>query len=375
MFTRKYLLLTVIVLISVHSKVFPQVDDKSVVISLKAITGLQFDIARFSVKPGAKVKLILTNSDDMSHNLLITRPGTRQEVVDAALKLGDKGLELNYKPDMPAVLWAIPVLGPGESKTIIFTAPQKTGAYPYVCTYPGHGFVMYGAMYVTEDELPPMQNDQNIPPNRREDEDSMNKNGSGHAGHNSVPAHPYKETPPYLYRTFTEDAGPATIAVRLPENLSYFWDAATCRLRYATEGGFLSMKELWAGHRQAEAKDQGTMFFRDKTAYPLRIGAIEAIPAVQFKGYRLADRYPEFHYIINGFHVYELIKEKPDGTGLIRTFRIPDADGPVKFLFSPDDGVEYTFSSGKRFQSILELTAAEAKQFTVTMTKKKGGLL
>ncbi|HEY0668411.1 MAG TPA: plastocyanin/azurin family copper-binding protein [Sphingobacteriaceae bacterium] len=374
MFTKKYLLLTVILLISVHSKVLPQIEDKPVVISLKAITGLQYDLARFSVKPGAKVKLILTNSDDMPHNLLFTKPGTRQEVVDAALKLGEKGLELNYKPDLPSVLWSIPVLAPGESKTITFTAPEKTGVYPYVCTYPGHGFVMYGAMYVTKDEMPPLHKDLNVPPNRRDDYSNKNTE-HGHTDHTPAPAHPYKETPPYLYRTFTDGSGPATIAVRLPGNLSYFWDAGTCRLRYATEGDFLNMKELWAGHRQAVAKDLGTVFFRDKTRHPFRIGAMETIPDVKFKGYRLLDRYPEFHYILNGLHVYELIKEKPDGTGLIRSFRIPDADRPVKFLFSPDDGVRYTFSSGKRSQNTVELTPAEAKQFTITMTKKEGEVL
>ena len=154
-------------MVTVHFSVRPQVEEKPVVISLKAITGLQYDLARFSVKPGTKVKLILTNSDDMSHNLLFTKPGARQLVVDEALKMGDKGPELNYIPQLPEVLWSIPVLSPGESKTLEFTAPEKPGVYPYVCTYPGHGFVMYGAMYVTHDGMPPLQEDVNIPPIRR----------------------------------------------------------------------------------------------------------------------------------------------------------------------------------------------------------------
>ena len=138
-------------MVTVHFSVRPQVEEKPVVISLKAITGLQYDLARFSVKPGTKVKLILTNSDDMSHNLLFTKPGARQLVVDEALKMGDKGPELNYIPQLPEVLWSIPVLSPGESKMLEFTAPEKPGVYPYVCTYPGHGFVMYGAMYVMQE--------------------------------------------------------------------------------------------------------------------------------------------------------------------------------------------------------------------------------
>lgn len=359
-------------LLIVQTKVLPEVKQEPVVIYLKAITGLQYDQVRFSVKPGAKVKLILTNSDDMSHNLVFTIPGKRQEVVDAALKLAEKGAALSYIPQLPLVLWSIPVISPGESQSITFTVPEKPGIYPFVCTYPGHGFVMYGAMYVTEGAMPPLKDDLNIPPNRRMEKD--NGIAADHAGH-LMPSHPYKEIPPYLYRAFIENSGPASIAVRLPQNLSYFWDAGSCRLRYASEGGFLDMKELWAGHRQAVAKNLGTVFYRDKTEYPLRTGSPGNIPEVQFKGYKLISRYPEFHYLINGIDVYELIRQKSDGTGLLRTFRIPKANQPVWFVFSPDDGIDYTFSGGKLSDGRLELSSAEARQFTVTMTKKKGGSL
>lgn len=359
-------------LLIVQTKVLPEVKQEPVLIYLKALTGLQYDQVRFSVKPGAKVKLILTNSDDMSHNLVFTLPGKRQEVVDAALKLAGKGAALSYIPQTPSVLWTIPVISPGESQSITFTAPEKQGVYPFVCTYPGHGFVMYGAMYVTEGIMPPLKDDLNIPPNRRMEKD--NGIATDHTSH-KMPSHPYKEIPPYLYRAFIEDSGPASIAVRLPQNLSYFWDAGTCRLRYATKGEFLDMKELWAGHRQAVAKNLGTVFYRDKTEYPLRTGSPGNIPEVQFKGYKLISRYPEFHYLINGMDVYELIRQKSDGTGLQRTFRIPAADQSVWFLFSPDDGIDYTFSGGKLSDGSLELSSAEARQFTVTMTKKEGGSL
>lgn len=372
MLAKKKLLLAVILLMTVQTKALPNIDEELIVISLNAIPGLQYNQARFNVKPGARVKLILTNSDDMSHNLVITLPGARQDVVDAAMKLGDKGPELSYIPKHQSVLWSIPVLSPGESQSITFTVPEKPGVYPYVCTYPGHGFVMFGAMYVTEDPLPPLKDDLNIPPNRRA---AVDKGSTGeHAGH-IVPSHPYKEIPPYLYRVFIADSGPATIAVRLPQNLSYFWDAGTCRLRFASEGGFVDMKELWAGHRQAVAKTLGTVFFRDKTEYPLRTGTVGNIPEVQFKGYRLIARYPEFHYLINGIDVYELIREKSDGTGLLRTFRIPKGNQSVWFVFSPDDGIDYTFSGGELSDGRLELSSSEARQFTVTMTKKMGGSL
>src|SRR4029079_9334451 len=115
-------------------------DSTTVSISLKAIVGLQYDIARFKVKPGSRVKLTLTNVSDMSHNLLITKPGMRLDVVNAALKLVEKGPQMDYTPNIEAVLWSIPVVSPGQTKSVTFTAPMQPGVYPYVCTYPGHGF-------------------------------------------------------------------------------------------------------------------------------------------------------------------------------------------------------------------------------------------
>ena len=138
--------------------------------------GLQYDVVRFKVKPGSKVKITLNNISDMSHNLLITKPGTRENVVNTALKLAEKGPQMDYIPEIDEVLWSIPVISPGQTKSVSFTAPAQSGVYPYVCTYPGHGFVMYGAMYVTPDEtLPDIRNDLNIPESRRQDESTGGK--------------------------------------------------------------------------------------------------------------------------------------------------------------------------------------------------------
>src|SRR5687768_2913275 len=96
-------------------------------IRLNAVAGLQFDQVRFQVKPGAAVKIVLENKDDMSHNMLITKPGARMDVVNAAIRLEEKGPQMNFIPNMPEVLWSIPVLAPGETKSVTFTAPRTEG--------------------------------------------------------------------------------------------------------------------------------------------------------------------------------------------------------------------------------------------------------
>jgi azurin len=350
--------------------------DSAVTISINAVAGLQFDVVRFAVKPGAKVTLLLSNQDDMSHNLLITRPGTRQAVVNAAMNLGDRGPEQNFIPELGDVLHAIKLLAPSETQTITFTAPDKPGVFPYVCTYPGHGFVMYGAMYVTNDPLPPIEKDLAIPEMRRTSHSKNTVTQADHAGHgkDTAPkrAHPFETVPPFLYRAFMDDASPAAIAVNLPHQLSYCWDAGSCRLLYAWQGEFLDNTEFWKGHKDANAKVMGDIFYRDKADFPLHIGNSNQVPVAKFKGYKLINRFPEFQYSLDGVTVYELIQPKKDGSGLIRTFRIPKASTPVWFEFDALDGVTYNTNKGKPEKNRIRLSPSEAVQFSITMTKKDG---
>lgn len=341
--------------------------DSTATVSLKAIPGLQFDVVRFRVKPGAAVRITLDNTDDMAHNLVITKPGKREEVVNAALQLGEKGPAVNYIPQSTAILWTIPVVAPEETGTLSFTAPKETGVYPYVCTFPGHGFVMYGAMYVTDGALPPLKEDNAVPETRRTAETPAQ---SGHAQHAPQRFHPYEAEPPFLYRIFMPDASPAAIAVSLPHGLSYCWDAGTGRLRYAWEGGFLDQTTLWPGKGDTEAKLVGTVFFRDKTGYPILLDGASQTPAVDYKGYQLLNRYPEFHYTVSGLDVYELIQATADGSGLVRTFKIPRAEKAIWFVTEANDGMVYQSSGGQWEGGRLKLSPAEARQFTITMTKK-----
>lgn len=351
------------------------VKDTVVTILMKVETGLQFDVVRFNVKPGQQVKIILENTDDMDHNMIITSPGAREEVVMAALNLGEKGPVVNYIPKSVKVLWSIPVTSPHQEKILRFTAPAETGVYPYVCTYPGHGFVMYGAMYVnTTGKMPELAKDPNIPPARRGEAMSEGeKNDDMHAGHHMPavpkPLHPYTPVAPYLYRVFIEGASPAACAVSLPGKLSYCWDAGTCRLRFAWKGGFLDNSDLWKGKGDALAKLVGKIFFSDHS-FPFRLDENGALPVTDYKGYQLIKRYPEFRYTVNGTLVYELIKPAADGNGLTRTFKVPGAVKPIWFVTDPLDGVTYKSSAGVWKDGILKLTAQEARNFTITMAEK-----
>jgi azurin len=112
--------------------------------------GLKFDIEALTVTAGMKVKIIFNNNDDMLHNLVITKPGTADNVGMLATNMGLNGERLNYIPKTSDILYHTKILQPKASDAIYFTAPSTPGDYPYVCTYPGHYMVMRGILKVTK---------------------------------------------------------------------------------------------------------------------------------------------------------------------------------------------------------------------------------
>lgn len=120
--------------------------DQTIVIGTKP--GLKFDLETFSLKAGAKIKLTFMNSDDMMHNFVFTAPGAGNEVGEMVMKMGLSAERLNYVPNSNKVLYHTVLLQPGKSDTIYFTAPDKSGDYQFICSYPGHYAVMHGTIKV-----------------------------------------------------------------------------------------------------------------------------------------------------------------------------------------------------------------------------------
>jgi azurin len=122
--------------------------DRSFIIGTKP--GLKYDIETITVKAGTKIKITFKNNDDMLHNLVITKPGTADQVGLLAANMGLNGERLNYIPKSSDILFHTRILRPKESDTIYFTAPAEAGDYTYVCTFPGHYVLMRGTFRVTK---------------------------------------------------------------------------------------------------------------------------------------------------------------------------------------------------------------------------------
>ncbi len=326
---------------------------------LKAQEGLQFDIVRFALKPGTRVRLLFNNADDMDHNMVIVRPGTREKIIQEALELGEKGPELYYVPPSKDVIWATQVIAPHQETAYYFTVPSEAGIYPFVCTYPGHGLTMYGALYAGI-KMPAIENDLNIPANRRGNGISSDHK---HQHHEATPLHPYTLEAPYLYRVFMPYSGPASIAVKLPGDVAYCYDAELCRIRYAWSGGFLSNLDLWKNKKDTCAVLEGEIFYQDKNRFPLELEHTGE-PVMAFKGYRLVEGgYPEFSYTYNDIAVSELTRPLENQKGFSTRYRISNYRKAIRIPL--DNDYKISSAQGKIKGSSLVIPARKIHEFTV----------
>lgn len=119
-------------------------------VKIGTLPGLIFDQEAFEVKAGSKVALTFDNNDDMMHNLIVTSMDGLDLVIEAAQNLGLRGQEMGYAPPGDKLLFHTGLLEPETIETIYFIAPDKPGAYPFVCTFPGHSMTMRGVMIVSD---------------------------------------------------------------------------------------------------------------------------------------------------------------------------------------------------------------------------------
>jgi len=135
----------------------PALPTPDVTLTLSVIPGqLKFDKTEFTVAPGQLVQLVFTNPDVMQHNFILGATGSLEQIGTAAdqlLATGD-ALAQQYVPQTPQVLYSTPLVDPGQTITVQFRAPTEAGAYPYVCTFPGHWRLMNGILTVRPASAP-----------------------------------------------------------------------------------------------------------------------------------------------------------------------------------------------------------------------------
>lgn len=115
---------------------------------------MRYDVTRLVVEAGKPFEIIFENSDFMPHNLVITKPGTRDTIANEAATMKPEELDSKgraYLPKSDAVIAATRLLDADQRETLKVTAPSSEGIYEIVCTYPGHAMLMRGTLIVTKD--------------------------------------------------------------------------------------------------------------------------------------------------------------------------------------------------------------------------------
>jgi len=150
---------------------------------------------------------------------------------------------------------------------------------------------------------------------------------------------------PEIQRMFLPNVGPAAIAVALPGDLNYTFDAGDCRLRTVWRGDFLDCWAYYKSNGKATATPLGTTLWQ--------LPADESLQKrVKFLGYSVdAAGLPTFEYERDGAQFREKIVT--EGKTLVRRFEVTTTK-PVSFTLDPAT----TCSSGTVLNKLLTLTPA-----------------
>jgi|GEM_PF-662672 putative heme-binding domain-containing protein len=465
--------------------VFPQVDAE---IELTTVPmQMRYDNTVFQVRPGSRVRLTLRNSDEMHHNLVVCKPGklTWLDVAKAAWALGPDGPKMGFVPDSDLVVAATRQVPLGQQDTIDFAVPDVEGSYPFVCTLPGHAFLMRGEIIVSnsrhaiedihysyyegdwqklpdfdaikakrsgrvESKLISIKNrdrddrfaflfeaklqtavdgeytffvtsddGSHITINGKTVVDNDGVHGEGepvsgkvqltkgshklriamfelsggealHAAWSGpglkvqpitegTPASRFQQVQQFalevgdtarVVRVNMPDATSRAIAVGLPGEMNYCFDAQTCEVKYAWTGAFLDVgpdRGFGRGRGGAVCKVLGKRFNVGANGFPLRFGNSDTPPEVRFMGYRRNPAGPVFTYRAGSAIIRQSVSAAVTATGLIYTFRIDDSvQQAVRFQLKPD-GLKLSSSAGTWDGGTLTVPAAESKSFTVNV--------
>jgi len=321
-------------------------------ITIKAVEGLQFDRVQAKMNPGQTLIIRFINQDpnDQPHNIVFLKPGTLAAVQAASMQIDENSEKRGYVPEHDAILAASSLLKADESEEFRFTAPEEPGVYPYVCTYPGHSMIMYGALYVGT-RYGSIEKDPNVPQVAR-DAALADK------------AQKVVKRPSYR-RFFIDGVGPASIAVALEHDMNYCWDAGNCRLRSAWSGTYIKLGDTSRSNGSRPAYIGMPPFWDGaggKTTYTIASAPAGTQPS--FNGYRLIDGKPEFRYAMGELQVTEYITSTP--TGLSVQLKITGATAPVK-LYLPG---KVTASAGERSGDYLTVSPADAQHLTLTIAQQ-----
>ena len=136
-------------------KLPPPLPDTQNRITISGNDVMMYDKKSFSAIAGSEFTLILRHKgtlskNSMGHNIVII--DKKEDVFKFGAKVNANG-GLGKNGFIPVkvkekIIAHTAMIGGGEESVIIFTVPEETGSYPFLCTFPGHFSLMNGFMTV-----------------------------------------------------------------------------------------------------------------------------------------------------------------------------------------------------------------------------------
>lgn len=122
-------------------------------IELKTLPGMmKFNEESLVAIPGEKVKIVIHNDDDLEHNWVLLDLDAKDpkgtKFAEECIAMGANGPAMAWTPNSPRVLAKSGMIGPEEQSTFYFVAPEKSGNYHFICSFPGHSNLMRGTLKV-----------------------------------------------------------------------------------------------------------------------------------------------------------------------------------------------------------------------------------
>ncbi|MDF1826454.1 MAG: plastocyanin/azurin family copper-binding protein [Verrucomicrobiales bacterium] len=330
-------------------------EEKTHYSAIKAVEGLQFDPVRIKARAGDKLRIVFSNEDpnDQPHNIVIIKPGTLEEIQAASMMVTGDSQAKGFVPESEHIIASSGLLDAGGSDELLINIPKEKGVYHYVCTFPGHAMLMYGAIYagVSQGSLAA---DPNIPDVARNAE-AERKEALLNVER------------PGMFRLFMPDAGPAAIAVALPHDFNYCWDAGNGRLRYLWKGDFIDATGLWRSNGNALARVLGDRIWESRAGekvYGLKFG--DTAPGdYHYLGYDLVEETPVFRYQLDGIDITETLTSTEDS--LRWSFTVTDPATDIRVLAPATGKISITAEVGERDGDWWVIPQEHASAFTLTL--------
>ena len=136
------LILPLVTVFATSGPVNPENEENIRTIEIKATDRMKFDVTEITATPGERIRIVLTTVSKipkaaMAHNVVVLDKGTDATtfVNASAMARDNEYIAPKFKDQ---VIAATDLAGGGETVEVIFTVPQDTGVYEFICSFPGH---------------------------------------------------------------------------------------------------------------------------------------------------------------------------------------------------------------------------------------------